>query len=179
MTDRGINHVFIVSFKKPIKVSSYEKGITVNLTGGHGIWHTPFALRGMHGNGSLSSVILSNNMMAFDIDCLQTGSFGASYLLESQELLPDERLSQFNEKVRGRADWEKTKKKIDSIFSESDKAKKLLEWIKQSGLSILERGLYRSGDDRIGQYPVDEIIANYTALKTSPPWRVLTHLRHL
>lgn len=174
MADGGLNHIFIVSFKKPIKFSSYGEGIMVNLTGGHGIWHTPFSLRGMYSEGSsCSNVILSNNMMAFDIRCLQTGHFGASDLWGSQRLLPDERLSQIKEEVGEHANWKKKEKRIDSTFSESDKAKKLLEWIKQSGLSILEKGVYRSGDDRIGQYPIDEIVANYTTLKSFSPWQVV------
>lgn len=103
----------------------------------------------------------------------RTNNFGASDLWGSQELLPDERLSHIKEEVGEHANWKKIEKRIDSTFSESDKAKKLLEWIKQSGLSILEKGLYRSGYDRIGQYPIDEIIENYTTLKSFSLWQVV------
>ncbi len=173
-SDNGINHTFIVSFKNPIRLSSYGKGIKVNLTGGHGIIHTPFFLRTMSGKGSsCSNVILSDHMMAFDIRYLHTGSFYASALWESQGVLIDERLSQIKEEVGEHANWKKKERRIDSTFSESDKAKKLLEWIKQSGLSILEKGLYKIGRDPIGQYPVDEIVENYTSLNRSSPWQVV------
>lgn len=118
----GLNHIFIISFRETIKFSSYQDGIMVNLTGGHGISDTPFSLRGMYRKGSsCSNVILSNKMMAFDIRCLRTGHFDALDLWESQWLLPDERLSQIKEEVGNHANWENTKKKIDSTFSESDK----------------------------------------------------------
>lgn len=174
MAGSGFNHIFIVRFKKPIRFSSYEEGIPVNLTGGHGIWYTPFTLRGMYSNGSsCHNAVLSNNMIAFDIRCLQIGCFSASDLWESQRLLPDERLRQIDEDVGPLAHRKRKEKSIDSIFSESDRAKKLLEWIKQSGLSILEKGLYRSGDDTIGEYPIDEIVENYTTLKSFSPWQVV------
>jgi hypothetical protein len=79
-------------------------------------------------------------------------------------------MSQIKEEVGEHANW--TEKRIDSTFSESDKAKKLLEWIKQSGLSILEKGIYRLGDGRTGQYPIDEIVKNYTSLERIS-WQVV------
>lgn len=174
MANYGLNHTFIVSFKKPIRFSSYKEGIMVNLTGGGGIWHTPFELRSMNSRDSSgSSFILSNNMMAFDIRCLKTGYFCASDIWNSERLLPDKRLSQIEEEV-GEPLHRKCKeieKRIKDTFSESDKAKKLLEWIKQSGLSILERGLYRSGGDHIDQYSTDEIVESYTSRKN--PWQVV------
>lgn len=174
MNSSGINHIFIVSFKKPIEFSSYGEGIMVNLSGGHGIFHTPFGLRETYIEGSSSNVILSNNMMAFDINYLRTGTFTASNLWRSQTLLPDERLRQIKEEVGEHANWKIIEKKINSTFSEADRAKKLLEWIKQSGLSILEKGLYRSGNDRIGEYLIDEIVKNYTSSKSFSPWKVIT-----
>jgi len=174
MCDSGLNHTFIVSFKKPIKFSSSRKGVKVDLEGGSGMWHTPFSLRGMYrGSSSCSNAILSNNLIAFDICCLSTGQFSALNLWESRRLVPDKQLSQIEEEFAEHQNWKDTEKRIDSTFSESDRAKKLLEWIKQSGLSILEKGLYVSHDSFIGEYPVDEIIANYTSGRSASPWKIV------
>lgn len=174
MNSSGLNHTFVVRFKRPIKFSSYGEGIMVNLTGGGGIWHTPFSLRGVRPEGELYKKILSNNMMAFDILCLGIGFFSASELDESTRLLPDERFDQIKKKAGEHANWKKVEKAINATFSESDKAKKLLEWIKQSGLSILEKGLYRNGDDPIGECTIEEIIADYTTPRGyASPWQVV------
>lgn len=165
---------FVVSFKKPIKFSNFREGIMANLSGGHGIWHTPFHLRGMYREGSSDdNVVLSKNMIAFSIPCLEVGHFDTSNLLDSQRLLPDQRLSQIEEEVGKPVNWEKIKEKIQSTFSESDKAEKLLEWVKQAGLAILEKGLYKSGSDPIGEYSVEEIVVNYTTLESFFPWQVV------
>lgn len=169
----GVNHLFIVSFKNPIKFS--QKGFRIGQHTYNKIENTPFKLRGIydkHG-ATLYNFILSENMIAFDIECLKVGLFNSSALIESQVLLPHEGLRQIRQKVNNTLTiFMDAKEEFDSMFSETDKAKRLLEWIKQSGLSILEKGIdiSRCGKS-IGQYSVDEIVANYITKGSS--WKII------
>lgn len=157
----SINHIFIVSFKKPIKFA--REGILVNPA-------TPFDLKGMYDkDSSYSNCILSRNMMAFDIPCLATNRFNAISLLDSQRVLPDDRLAQISEEL-GEDNLDKIEEWINSTFTESDKAKKLLTWIERSGLAILERGLLRFGSHPINEHPTDAIVANYTSMGWEVVW---------
>jgi hypothetical protein len=166
---------FIVSFKRPIKLWRDRKASKNDqiMVFNQRMSGTPFSLRGMYNSrgNSIDNTILSNNMIAFDIDCLQTSQFDAWHLRESLKLLPDKRLSQIIENTPIGLVFNK----IDSIFSESEKAQKLLEWIEKSGLSILENGIYLYGDYSIGDYPINEIIENYfeSGSGSINPWRMV------
>lgn len=168
VNSKGLNHAFIVKFNQPLRFSSYGEGVMVNLTGGHGIVHTPFYLRRMKGH-DYSNIILSENMMVFDIHYLRYGRFDVDALLLSQRLLQDEMFEQIREVAVYNDDIEI----INSAYSERKRAKKLLAWIKQSGLSMLEKGIYRLGNNPAGECPVETIIDNYVNSGSFSPWKVV------
>jgi len=174
MSAGGINNIFVVRFNHPISLS-YNKGIWVNIDGGGILW-TPFSLRGMYEDGdSCDNAILSSTMMAFTIEHLWKGSFDASDLEYSHNLVSDERLDRIKKELGPYASCNEIEEKIDSTFTEDDKAKKLLEWIKQSGLSILKEGLCIDPKERsyLRQPTVKEIITNYTNQQSISPWHIV------
>jgi|GEM_PF-3883047 len=136
MADYGFNHTVIVQFNSPIAfVKKSEKMLRTSC--GHGITGTPFSLRGMPSKEGSYSLILSENMMAFDFyghlkPCLfEQKSMRLYQLVDNQR----EKLKEFNEK---------------SFF----------DWIRVSGNEILSQGIHKSGEDN-GEYSVDEIIDCY------------------
>jgi hypothetical protein len=173
MSSGGLNHVFIVSFNRPIKFSNFNKGLYADLSAGEGIFGTPFSFRGIYiykDSSSLSNVILSNNRMAFDIECLSVGSFSVFDLNDACNLLP-ERFKQIKKNVGkdANASWDEIAKKI----SESDTAELLLDWIKISGQMILEKGLCKCIDGWTIECSVEEIIDNYINAEGDPSWQVI------
>lgn len=175
----ALSHTFIVSFKQPIKIATHEEGMKVNLTGGHEIRGTPFCLRTTYTKPrtednikcrTVDKVILSEKMMAFDIRPFVF--FNAWDLWETRKFVPDKRFNQIKDELGEHAEWNKIKEKLDTFFTESDRTKKLLEWVEKSGLSILEKGLCKSGFDRMGKYSPIQIIDHYMCLKESS-WELI------
>ncbi len=175
----GTNHLFIVRFKKPITITGLRgKGVRTDSYGG--LDDTPFFIRGMHREGlSMYNIILSPNKIAFDItnltidsepsDCQSSvpiegfDGFHSGALLATLKLIPDERLREYVNKP-----WsEDLKKEIENLFSQSEKAAKLLEWITAAGEAFLKKGISVSslvsgaGTVRIKETPTVDIISNY------------------
>ena len=177
----GMNHLFIVRFKEPITITGkLGKGIHTDSYGG--LNDTPFFLRGMHRDGmSMYNIILSPTKMAFDIANLtmdlgeQSGDgrliqpiegfngLHSGALLASLKLIPDERLREYINKP-----WsEELKKEIECLFTQDEKAAKLLAWITVSGEAFLKRGIsVTSVIDRfeglsIKEIPTKDIVSNY------------------
>lgn len=168
----GLRHTFIVSFNKPIHFSNdCEDGIKVDLSGGHDIQSTPFLLRGMY-NMAYNNVLLSTNKIVFDICFLQKGQFDALDLWEARHFVIDERLGMIGYVAGKNASDEDLKEQINISFSEEDKAKILLEWIKQAGISMLKIGLYKSGNNPMVEYSNEDILNNYRVANPSF-WKVV------
>ena len=172
----GLDHLFIVRFKEPIFITgTHGKGVHTDSYGG--INDTPFFLRGMHRDGlAMHNVILSPNKIAIDITNLITDStknvpficdgFNGNALLASSVMIPDERLWPYMNKS-----WSTDlQKKVESLFTQTEKSAKLLAWITVSGEAFLKRGISITSfagatrGDRgfpINDIPTADIISNY------------------
>lgn len=136
MANNGFNHTVIVQFNHPIAFVR-KSGKMLRTDGGSGITDTPFDVRGMHSKEGSYRLILSENMMAFDI-CGHLKPF----LFEQESI----RLYQLVDNQR---------KKLKEFNEEN-----FFDWVRVSGDAILSQGIHKSGEDN-GEYTVDKIIDWY------------------
>jgi hypothetical protein len=156
----GLNHTFIVTFNRPISFN--RNGVMTNMSGGHGILDSPFSLRGIYeGSSSLTTQILSNKMMAFDLSKGGLGGLNYFGLQEANKLNPDAKFNILKDRIKNKSYNESENKIIAELYSLSEQRQILLNWIRTIGQRILDKGLYLLGSDRHQEFSINDIITNY------------------
>jgi hypothetical protein len=176
MTDKSVfNWCFVVDFHRSISLTQpYGTGIMVNMTGGHGIFESPFSLRGMYEQGSTRVQILSKNRIAFSIDVVEN-----YFLWMYAGVIDDSRVKDLDRQIK---ENERENKHFEAaslrekyrLFTDEDCLRFTLQMIKNGGQKILNQGLYLSGNDPYREFSLQEIVENYT----SNGWQV-TYLHEL